>query len=178
MDNSHDEETTQCRKKQRIVNDRHNEPSGIPTKSMDNTTPVSRTYSVAPACNTTTLYVGNLHPRISQPHIEKLFQPYGEIVRINQIKPMKMKESFNTTRTGVTTSSSSNTFVPYGYTFVQFNSIESARLAMQKIDQVTLLGKQLIVRPAHSQNNQESNSVSQNSDTIFSSQEQEIISKN
>ena len=37
---------------------------------------------------TSTLYVGDLHPRISEPHLEKLFQRYGEINRVHIVRRM------------------------------------------------------------------------------------------
>lgn len=87
--------------------------------------------------NTTTLYVGNLHPRITQAHLEKLFQPFGEIIRI----------FFPTGRSSALRTRKGN------YAFVEFKDASYAKRAMDKIHGRKLLERQLIVRPANERGN-------------------------
>mmetsp|Transcript_18547 Transcript_18547/g.26102 ORF Transcript_18547/g.26102 Transcript_18547/m.26102 type:complete len:212 (+) Transcript_18547:40-675(+) len=96
----------------------------------------SNTARNLPACNTASLFVGNLHPRISEPHIQKLFQRYGNISRIHFVRHR------NTDGTRMHAA-------PHkGYAFVEFTQVDSARLAMSKIDGQILLERKLHVRPS------------------------------
>uniref|UniRef100_A0A7S4N508 RRM domain-containing protein n=1 Tax=Odontella aurita TaxID=265563 RepID=A0A7S4N508_9STRA len=89
--------------------------------------------TIAAKCRTSTLFVGGLHPRVADVHLQKLFQPYGTITRIFQVKH---KEG-------------SLIGQPKGYAFVEFLTVDSARSAIKRIDGRMLLGRTLHVRPAH-----------------------------
>lgn len=120
---------------------------------------------------TSTLYVGDLHPRISEPHLEKLFQRYGEINRVHIVRRM-VSSSTTAISTKMNTGNSShdnriektdmihkgkikqhkqNNVVneSYSFAFVEYKSIKSAMIAMEKLNGVSLLEKTLIVRPSH-----------------------------
>ncbi len=96
--------------------------------------PIAATSSAAEAvaskCQTATLFVGNLHPRIGDAHLTKLFSPYGTLNRVSLVKNGASGQ-------------------PKGYAFVEFNSVESARMAIRRVDGRVLLQKALAVRPAH-----------------------------
>lgn len=89
--------------------------------------------SVAAKCQTSTLFVGGLHTRVADVHLQKLFQPYGTVARIFQVKH---KEG-------------SLAGQPKGYAFVEYSTVDSAKLAIERIDGKVLLGRTLHVRPAH-----------------------------
>lgn len=104
---------------------------------------------VLPACDTATLFVGGLHPRIRDLHLQKLFSPYGTISRIHVVS--------NTMGVGAPASSyvggrpgAHRGLEPpsKGYAFVEYASVSSARMAMSRINGRILLGKNLTVRPA------------------------------
>jgi len=86
--------------------------------------------AVASKCQTATLFVGNLHPRIGDAHLTKLFSPYGTLNRISLVKNGASGQ-------------------PKGYAFVEFNSVESARMAIRRVDGRVLLHRALAVRPAN-----------------------------
>mmetsp|Transcript_15261 Transcript_15261/g.31201 ORF Transcript_15261/g.31201 Transcript_15261/m.31201 type:complete len:212 (-) Transcript_15261:198-833(-) len=91
------------------------------------------TETIASQCRTTTLFIGGLHPRVADAHLQKLFQPYGTVSRVFQVRhkegPLEGQ--------------------PRGYAFVEFEAVDSARLAIRRVDGKSLLGRNLLVRPAH-----------------------------
>jgi len=89
-------------------------------------------------CDTSTLYVSNLHSRITESHLELLFKAYGEITRVYFVR--KRNDFADSGR---------NINDPVGFAFVEYKSIHSAKLAIEKIDGRSLLGRFLVVRPAH-----------------------------
>jgi RNA recognition motif-containing protein len=102
-------------------------------------------------CNTTTLFVGSLHPRIGDLHLQKLFSPYGSINRIHIVthKPGVPPSQGNPmSKTKASTKHSFGSQHSKGYAFVEYSTIESARMAMSRLDGRSLLGKNLVVRPA------------------------------
>jgi RNA recognition motif-containing protein len=99
---------------------------------------------------TRTLYVSNLHHRISEPHLQKLFQRFGEIQRVNLIHrrgagPPTVTKSGR----GHSHKQKYQKSVTYSYAFVEFKTMQSANTAMNKLNDVALLGKNLIIKPAH-----------------------------
>lgn len=74
----------------------------------------------------TTVFIGGLHPRILQAHLEKMCQPYGTIERLHFCDKK-------------------------GYAFCEYTNSEQAEAAMQALDGRGLLGRRLMVRPAHDQ---------------------------
>lgn len=78
-----------------------------------------------------TIYVSNLHPRIAEAHLQKLFGAYGEVVRIHLVRKPNTGHMF---------------------AFVQYQTIRSAKDAIGKVHGKILLGKDLIVRYAHDRN--------------------------
>ena len=94
---------------------------------------VSAADSIASKCQTSTLFVGGLHPRVADAHLQKLFQPYGKVTRVFQVRH---KEG-------------SLEGQPKGYAFVEFEIADSARAAIRRVDGRSLLGRTLLVRPAH-----------------------------
>jgi RNA recognition motif-containing protein len=72
-----------------------------------------------------TIFIGGLHPRIVQAHLEKMCLPYGSIQRLHFCDRK-------------------------GYAFCQYATPEQAEAALQALDGRGLLGRRLMVRPAHS----------------------------
>ncbi len=107
------------------------------------------------SCDTTSLFVGGLHPRIGDLHLQKLFCPYGEIVRIHVVT--------NNPSDSQSHSIHSKGFVPTkykvglqqskGYAFVEYTKVESAQLAIARLDGRQLMGRSLAVRPSRKKNN-------------------------
>ncbi|CAB9512729.1 nuclear pore complex protein [Seminavis robusta] len=77
----------------------------------------------------TTIFVGGLHPRIVEAHLEKMCSPYGTIQRLHLCDRK-------------------------GYAFCQYSSPHEAEAAMQALDGRGLLGRRLMVRPAHNDTHQ------------------------
>eukprot|EP00978_Attheya_sp_CCMP212_P006095 scaffold13731_cov51-Attheya_sp.AAC.6 len=84
---------------------------------------------VAEVCKTGTLFVGGLHPRVADVHLQKLFQPYGTVQRVFQCRHPGNDQ-------------------PKGFGFVDYESTECAQLAMERLNGRVLLGRTLRVRPA------------------------------
>ena len=80
-------------------------------------------HAAATTTNKTTIFVGGLHPRIAQAHLEKLLQPYGDIQRLHYV-------------------------VHKGFCFCEYSAEEQARAAQVALDGKRLLGKILSVKPA------------------------------
>jgi RNA recognition motif-containing protein len=70
-----------------------------------------------------TLYIGGLHPRVAQAHLEKLLQPFGDIQRLDFLEKR-------------------------GICFCQYSSQNEARAAQTALHGRTLLGRVLKVQPA------------------------------
>ena len=124
---------------------------------------------VVVSCTTPTLYVSNLHNRVAEPHLEKLFQRFGEINRVNMIRKISAGGHHPSRH-----DSSSNRPHPshrqqrrgtFSYAFVEFKSIHSANEAMNALNGVKLLGKDLIVKPANSKS-----TSGHSSDGLFSTE--------
>lgn len=87
-----------------------------------------------------TIYVGNLHPRVAEPHLQKLFTAFGKITRIQLLSKPNLHHKN----------------IPYHYAFVKYDSVVSAESAINKIHKRTLLGKELIVKFANKRNESDS----------------------
>ena len=96
-------------------------------------------------CETNCLFVGGLHPRIADVHLQKLFKPYGKIDRINVVThPNNTDKSTKTSaKYGGGSLQQSK-----GYAFVEYGSVESARLAISRLNGRQLMGRSLAVRPS------------------------------
>merc|ERR1719330_645842 len=81
---------------------------------------------------TSTCFVGSLHPRLTDAHLYKLFQKYGPVRNVFRCSHTEGP------RRGQ----------PKSYAFVEYCDIETAAIAIGKLDGVKLLGKCLVVRPA------------------------------
>lgn len=77
-----------------------------------------------------TVYVGGLHPRVAQVHLEKLMKPYGTAKRLCLCS--KMGRIF---------------------AFCEYENAEEAQAATKALHGRRLLGNTLTVRPAHQANN-------------------------
>ena len=134
-------------------------PSSVEATTKKNVSEQGRRPLAVPesACDTPSLFVGGLHPRISDLHLQKLFCPYGTIVRIHiathnpsiQDKP----NSSNYSKSQMPAKYIAGLQQSKGYAFVEYNSIESARLAISRLDGRALMGKTLAVRPSRRKKN-------------------------
>lgn len=99
----------------------------------------------AVVCETNCLFVGGLHPRIADVHLQKLFKPYGKIDRINVVTHPNNtdKSTKQTAKYGGGSLQQSK-----GYAFVEYSSVESARLAISRLNGRQLMGRSLAVRPS------------------------------
>lgn len=97
----------------------------------------------AVSCETSTLFVGGLHPRIGDLHLQKLFTPYGVIVRSNIVSQNPSDLKHNNAAKYTTGLQQSK-----GFAFVEYTSIESARLAISRLNGRQLMGRTLAVRPS------------------------------
>mmetsp|Transcript_17905 Transcript_17905/g.20688 ORF Transcript_17905/g.20688 Transcript_17905/m.20688 type:complete len:202 (+) Transcript_17905:225-830(+) len=108
--------------------------------------------SVTVSCTTPTVYVGNLHPRIAESHLLKLFQRFGDIHRIHIVRRNTNSGTASEGKRHGSTSSSrvdKQTLI-YTYAFIEFKVIASAISAITKLHGHSLLGLSLVVRPANS----------------------------
>ena len=85
---------------------------------------------------TSTVYIGGLHTRITEAHVEKLMQSHGTVRRISLLQSKGQ---------------------PSLYAFCEFETIEQAAAAIAALDGRALLGKRLLVRPAHGSPSKTSN---------------------
>ena len=105
-------------------------------------------------CDTNTLFVGGLHPRIGDLHLHKLFSPYGKVVRIHIVSHNsndfpKHQNNNNHSRTAIPTKyTTTGLQQSKGYAFVEYTNIASARLAISRLDGRQLMGRSLAVRPS------------------------------
>jgi RNA recognition motif-containing protein len=76
--------------------------------------------------NTTTVYVGGLHARIAQVHLEKLMKPYGITKRLHLCNKNGRH-----------------------FAFCEYEQVEEARAAVKALHGRRLLRNTLSVRPAH-----------------------------
>ena len=106
----------------------------------------SRNSKAASDCNTNCLFVGGLHSRIQEVHLSKLFSPYGEVVSIKIV-------TNNPYGSGKLTTTESK-----GYAFVEYTTVEEARLAISRLDNRQLLGRTLTIRPSRRKMNELSRS--------------------
>ena len=117
-------------------------------------------------CDTPSLFVGNLHPRLSDLHLEKLFRPYGELLRIHIVTGSPPAET-SRSRSGATPKQPPKHFAqsqkPRGYAFVEYKSVASAKLAISRLNGRQLLGKPLAVRPSHRKPNETAGAKNPNS---------------
>ena len=102
----------------------------------------SRNSKAASECNSNCLFVGGLHSRIQEVHLSKLFSPYGEIVSIKIV-------TNNPYGSGQLTTTESK-----GYAFVEYTTVEEARLAISRLDNRQLLGRTLTIRPSRRKMNE------------------------
>lgn len=107
--------------------------------------------SPAVSCDTSTLFVGGLNPRIGDLHLRKLFSPYGEIVRIhivtNNPNDPKQNNVFQS-KSSMPAKYTTGLQQSKGFAFVEYTQIESARLAISRLDGRQLMGRSLAVRPS------------------------------
>lgn len=77
---------------------------------------------------TDTIYVSNIHPRIAEVHLQKLFGRFGEIQRVHIVRKHAPKHSF---------------------AFIKFSSPRVAKLAIEKTNGQKLLEMSLCVKFAY-----------------------------
>ena len=106
----------------------------------------SRNSKAASECNTNCLFVGGLHSRVQEVHLSKLFSPYGEVVSIKVV-------TNNPYGSGKLTTTESKC-----YAFVEYTTVEEARLAISRLDNRQLLGRTLTIRPSRRKMNELSRS--------------------
>ena len=104
------------------------------------------------------IYVSNLHPRVAEAHLQKLFEFYGSISSIRLIRKQDLRGSKN----------------PFSYAFIDYKHQLSAQRAIEKVHGKKLLGKVMVVRYANenSEHHLRSRSgTSSDSDKIVNTQE-------
>ena len=79
------------------------------------------------------IYVSNLHPRVGEAHLQKLFEFYGNISSIRLIRKQDLRGSKS----------------PFSYAFIDYKHHLSARRAIEKVHGKSLLGKVMVVRYAN-----------------------------
>lgn len=129
------------------TSDKETRPSNEASEAT--TTPVAVEAKTAPATTTTTaatlntntattttntprLYIGNLHPRVTQVHLESLL--HARSLAVQQIQFV-----------------TSSPTTPASFCFVTLPSVADATRAMQLLHGRMLLGRKLRVQPAHAQ---------------------------
>ena len=158
LESDNDGDGVPDQKKQRLVDSTESETSATATSTKS----TASLPTPAISCQTPTLYVSNLHNRISEPHLQKLFQRFGEINRVHMIRRMGSGGNNSSNNVNVPTNNvygrgrgkmqqiQQQQQSGYSYAFVEFKSVQSASNAMKRVNGMTLLGKDLVVKPAHS----------------------------
>lgn len=93
---------------------------------------------------TDTIYVSNIHPRIAEVHLQKLFGRFGEIQRVNIVRKQAPIHSI---------------------AFIKFSSPKSAKAAIEKVHGQKLLEMTLHVKPAHDRKDEAGAQRSMNTDS-------------
>lgn len=120
-------------------------------QESENYQSTSSTSNPASSCDTTSLFVGGLHPRIGDLHLQKLFSPYGEIVRIHIVTNNPgdyQSHTIHSKAMTVPTKYKVGQQQSKGYAFVEYTKVESAQLAIARLDGRQLMGRSLAVRPS------------------------------
>lgn len=78
------------------------------------------------------VFIGGLHRSVTNTHVEKLMSPYGTIVRVHLVTHPDSGAS-------------------KGFAFCQYERLEEAAAAVAALDGRALLGKRILVKPAHEQ---------------------------
>jgi RNA recognition motif-containing protein len=144
---------------ERLV-DNHNNTKAAVSTSTETNKPQQRQQTQTqqynhPKCISSTLFVGNLPPQLAEVHLQKLFQAYGEVKRVHLVS-----NSYNAPGNNNSNAKSQQQHHAQprggpnkGFGFVELDSVEAATLAMHKIHGKMLLGRPLVVRPAHNNTN-------------------------
>ena len=121
-------------------------PADNNSKQQQNGGPRTTTPTFATVASSPRLYVGNLHPRVTQVHLESLLSARSLAVQRIQF---------------IATSASSGA----SFCFVTLPSVADATRAIQLLHNRKLMGRHLIVQPAHEQQQQPSSSSSSSTTT-------------
>ena len=91
------------------------------THNYENVASAAQPYDHDASSLPTTLYIGGLHPRVQQPHLEKMLQKYGTIERLDFLHAR-------------------------GICFCQYSHSSQAQAAISSLHGITLLGRTLKVQ--------------------------------
>jgi RNA recognition motif-containing protein len=101
--------------------------------------------------------VGNLPPQLAEVHLQKLFQAYGEVKRVHLVSNSYINPTGSNNNNNATQHKQHHVQPRggpnKGFGFVELDNVEAATLAMRKIHGKMLLGRPLVVRPAHNNTN-------------------------
>jgi len=133
-------------KRRRINDSSSNSDQEKPAAATATTSTTSTADTTTTTTSTTTsssnkIYVGNIHARVQQVHLEKLLQPYGTVVHVHVCYH---KDSGH----------------PRGYAFCQFANARQATAAIAALHGRKLLGKLLVVQSAKQEGTTTSTSAS------------------
>ncbi len=154
-----DNDSNTMNSKKRRLDEEYTAAAAAATTSRSSNSATTEAVAAAAAVASTrtpTVYVSNLHQRVCEAHLQKLFQRFGEISRVHIIRKVLSSSggnkgsTINNTKAGRgMTRHKQQHQSGYSYAFVEFKSIQSACTAIEKLNGVTLLGKDLVVRPAN-----------------------------
>lgn len=133
------EGSSRCRKRPRPEDDAGDERKSKDDSQQDETKTTTERQQANGRCAATTsvratsptVYIGNLHPRVAQVHLEKLMKRFGTIERLELCFDRMGR--------------------PRGYAFCEYQTKESAQTAMDTLHNRRLSGRNLVVRPANDQ---------------------------
>lgn len=128
-------------------------------KESDGHMPPQHQQGRAQRLTSTTVFVTGLAPGLARIHIEKLFQKFGNVVRLD-IKTSKTNAASR-------------------FCFCEFDTLESAQNAMDNLNGRMLLHKRLVVQPAHERDSSASQagSLSSKSSSMSPAKEERLIDK-
>ena len=115
---------------QQYVDERYESTTTTTTTTTTKESNTSSSDSAKVQWNTTTVYVGGLHARIAQVHLEKLMKPYGTTKRLHLCNKNGRH-----------------------FAFCEYEQVEEAKAAVKALHGRRLLRNTLSVRPAHKENN-------------------------
>lgn len=125
-----------------------------PSGSGTSATLTSTTGSSTPSDDLVKLYIGSLHPSLTELELEQLFEPFGELESVELLKDERSGES-------------------KGVAFVQYKKVGGARMALEALNGFELAGRAIRVGPVRIDKSKQQQQSTQGKPKPLPSQQQQ-----